>query len=105
MSINYNYEIINVDVNARCMEIVYTAEGHPTQHIGARLPYENESLEGIVRMFSPVAFWEELQRNVAPPTVGVSGEIKAADEAAAEAERIRLAALQPQPTSQGAQTL
>jgi len=105
MSINYNYQVINVDVSARCMEIVYTAEGHPTQHIGARLPYENESLENVVRMFAPVAFWLELQQNTNPPSVGTSGEIRAADEAAAQAEAARVAALEPQPTTQGSQTL
>jgi hypothetical protein len=88
MSINFNYEIISVNEQARCMEIIYTAEGHPTQHIGARLPYEGESLESIVRMYAPVVYWEEIQRAVIPPTVGVFGSIPAADEAAAIAAAV-----------------
>ena len=80
MSINYQYNIIAVDEAARCMEIIYTAEGHPTQHIGARLPYEGESLESIIRMYAPVAYWEELQKTVITPNIGESGYIPAADE-------------------------
>lgn len=75
MSITYTYEIVAVDEAARVMEVVYTAEGHPTQHIGARLPYEGESLEAVIEMYSPVRFWEELKMAVVPPAVGVTGVI------------------------------
>jgi len=110
MSINFNYEIISVNEEARCMEIIYTAENHPTQHIGARLPYEGESLESIIRMYAPVSYWEELQRTVIPPTIGVSGYIPAADEAAAFASAIEAqlaleAQPQPQPQTMGSQDL
>lgn len=75
MSITYTYEIVAVDEAARVMEVVYTAEGHPTQHIGARLPYESETLEQVIDMYSPVAFWKELKAAVVAPEVGVSGVI------------------------------
>jgi hypothetical protein len=80
MSINFNYEIISVDEQARCMEVIYTAEGHPTQHIGARLPYEGESLEAIIRMYAPIAYWQELNLTVSTPSVGTSGTILLANE-------------------------
>ena len=108
MSINYKYEIVAVNTDARCMEIIYTAEGYPTQHIGTRLPFEGESLEYIVRMYSPTVYWEALQRNTLPPTVGVTGAIMEADEAEAlEQERLSEAALasERQPTTSGTQTL
>lgn len=108
MSINFNYEIIAVNEEARCMEIIYTAEGHPTQHIGARLPYEGESLESIIRMYAPIVYWEETQRAVSVPNVGVSGSILAADEAAVFAAAIEAQLVleaQPQPISTGSQTL
>jgi hypothetical protein len=76
MSITYTYEIVAVDEAARVMEVVYTAEGHPTQHIGARLPYEGESLEAVVDMYAPVRFWEELQSAVVVPSVGVTGTVE-----------------------------
>lgn len=73
MSITYSYEIIAVDEAARCMEIIYTAEGHQTMHIGARLPYQGETVEQIVRMYEPVRYWEEQQLSVIVPQVGETG--------------------------------
>lgn len=75
MSITYTYEIISVDEAARCMEVVYSAEGHQTMHIGARLPFEGESLEGIIKAFAPVPLWLELATPVVAPPVGLSGTI------------------------------
>lgn len=75
MSIEYTYEIIRVDEAARCMEVVYSAIGHQTMHIGARLPYQGETLEAVVAMYSPVAYWEEQARPVVLPQVGSSGTV------------------------------
>lgn len=75
MSIEYTYEIISVNEQARNMEVVYTAPGYPTMHIGARLPYEGETLEAIIRMYAPVRFWEESTKTVVVPEVGVSGSL------------------------------
>jgi hypothetical protein len=75
MSITYSYEIIAVDQTARCMEIIYTANGHQTMHIGARLPYEGETVEDIVRMYEPVRYWEEQQLAVVVPQVGATGTL------------------------------
>ncbi len=75
MSITYTYEIIKVDQEARAMEVVYSAEGHQTMHIGARLPFEGESLEDVIKAFAPVPLWLELSRPVQVPTVGVQGTV------------------------------
>ena len=75
VSIEYTYEIVSVDVQARCMEIIYTATNHPTMRIGARLPYEGETLESVIAVFSPVRYWEELQSPVIVPQVGQTGVI------------------------------
>jgi hypothetical protein len=75
MSIEYTYTILSVDEQARCMEVVYSAEGHQTMHIGARLPYEGEELEAVVAMYAPVAYWVEQKLKVVPPVVGTSGVI------------------------------
>lgn len=75
MSIEYKYTIIAVDAQARCMEVVYEAEGHQTMHIGARLPYEGESLESVIAMYSPVALWLDIAANVVTPEIGASGVI------------------------------
>jgi hypothetical protein len=109
MSINYRYEIINVDEQARCMEIVYSADGHPTQHVGSRIPYDTETLESVIRTMAPVVYWESLQLNIVPPTIGTSGEIRAADEAAAAAAAVAAEAAaanaQSQPVVVGSQNL
>lgn len=75
MSITYTYEIIKVDEAARAMEVVYSAEGHQTMHIGTRLPFEGESLEAVIQMYAPVPLWIELATPVVAPTVGLSGTI------------------------------
>lgn len=75
MSITYTYEIISVDQAARCMEVVYTSEGNPTMHIGARLPYEGETVEAVVEMYAPVRYWEELKTPIVPVDKGQSGTV------------------------------
>ena len=76
--ITFTYEIVNVDENARCMEVVYSSEGRQTVHIGARLPYEGESLESVIQAFAPVPFWREQETPVVVPEVGTSGQISVA---------------------------
>ena len=75
MSIEYTYEIVSVDAQARCMEVIYRAEGHPEQRIGTRLPYEGEALEAVISAYSPVGYWESLQAAVTLPSVGAQGVI------------------------------
>jgi hypothetical protein len=75
MSIPYTYQIINVNEAARCMEVVYSAEGHQTMHIGARLPFEGESLEKVIDMYAPVNYWIEQKRPVVVPQIGAFGLI------------------------------
>jgi hypothetical protein len=59
------------------MEVVYSAEGHPTMHIGARLPFEGESLEEVVKSFAPVHLWLQLAAPVSVPQVGATGVVSA----------------------------
>lgn len=75
MSITYTYEVVAVDESARCMEVIYSAEGRQTMHIGTRLPFEGEALEDVIKAFAPVPMWEEQAKAVVAPAVGVSGTI------------------------------
>ena len=86
MSITYTYEIIKVDEAARCMEVVYSAEGHQTMHIGARLPFEGEALEDVIKAFAPVPLWVELATPVVAPQVGVTGTVIPEPEPVVESE-------------------
>jgi hypothetical protein len=97
MSITYKYEIISVDAAARCMEVVYSAEGHQTMHIGARLPYDDETLEQVIRMYAPTMFWSSVLRGVIVPVVGDTGVI--------EPDLEQATPTWTQPTTIGSQTL
>lgn len=80
MSIAFKYTIINVDEAARCMEVVYEAQGHQTMHIGARLPFEGEALESVIQMFAPIPLWVEAMTPVVVPQVGASGVVTPQEE-------------------------
>jgi hypothetical protein len=73
MIVNYSYEIINVDKEAKTMEIVYTSEKYGTLHVGCRMPWKDETVEDIVLMYNPSAYWLELDREVMDVEVGVKG--------------------------------
>lgn len=75
MSIVYTFEIVAVDEAARCMEVVYNADGHATHHVGARLPYKGESLAAVINMYAPIGHWQEHVREISVPDVGTTGEI------------------------------
>lgn len=93
MSIPYTYEIIAVNEAARCMEIVYRSEGRATQHIGARLPYEGESLEAVVQMYSPVTYWLEQEAKVQVVAVGTQGSVSDAPQTLSDAKAKKKAEL------------
>jgi len=75
MNIQYSYEIVSVNEAGRCMEVVYTSDGNPPIRMGARLPYEGEALEDVIKMYAPVNYWLELKTAVVPPQVGTSGVV------------------------------
>lgn len=74
-TIQYTYSVVKVDEAARVMEVVYTAAGRQTMHIGARLPYAGESLEAVAEMYAPVAYWLEQEAQLAYVEVGASGTL------------------------------
>jgi hypothetical protein len=75
MSIEYTYEIVRVDPVARVMEVAYSADGHQTMNVGARLPFEGEALEDVIKMYAPVPLWIELATPVSVPQVGTAGTV------------------------------
>jgi hypothetical protein len=91
MNITYTYEIISVDQQARCMEVIYAAEGYQTLHIGARLPYEGETLEAIVQMYAPVRYWEEQNTTVVTVNPGQTGSVQILPPIVPSAAEIALA--------------
>lgn len=75
MDLNYTYNIISVDEQARCMEVVYSSEQFDVRHVSARLPYAGESLEDVIQMYSPVTQWLEQQATVIAPEIGTTGVV------------------------------
>lgn len=73
--ISYEFEIVLVDEAARVMEVLYTVEGKPPHRVGARLPYDGESVEAVVAMYSPAALWLEQEQVVIVPPVGTRGSL------------------------------
>ena len=73
MNIDYTYKIAEVDVAAKCMVVVYSAEGHESMHIGAPLPFEGEVLEDVIRNYAPVPLWIARVTPVTVPLVGATG--------------------------------
>ncbi|OYW87535.1 MAG: hypothetical protein B7Z23_13720 [Pseudomonadales bacterium 32-61-5] len=88
--ITYNYEIISVDATAKCMEVVYSSEGRQTMHIGARLPFAGETIEGIVKTYAPVRYWQEQEAAVIVPEVGATGTVAPSVPQPPTPEQIRL---------------
>lgn len=76
MSIRFHYTVKSVDEAARCMEIVYSADGYETMNIGARLPFEGEALEDVIRSFAPIYQWEQSKLPVVVPQVGLNGIVE-----------------------------
>lgn len=103
MQIQYTYKIVSVDEAARVMEIIYSSAGRQTMHIGARLPYEGESLEAVVAMYSPVRYWEEQELRVVIPEVGTTGVLVSIPPPPPNTPEVVAAENQPYVT--GAQTL
>lgn len=69
----YSYEVVAATDVA--MELVYTCEGYGTHHIGARLPYEGETLEDVARMYAPIGQWNEEKAVKQSVQVGATGTV------------------------------
>ena len=73
-TITYTYEITRVDPDAKAMDILYTSPEYGTMLVGARMPWEGETVDMIANMYSPVRYWVEQTLAVASVSVGAAGE-------------------------------
>lgn len=73
MKIEYTYEILSVDAENKNMMMNFSAEGCETVLVGARLPYEGETVADVAAMYAPVHKWEHDSRAVVVPEVGHKG--------------------------------
>ena len=72
---NYTYEITRVDAESKSMDIQYTSAEHGTVLVGARMPWDGETLENVVKAFAPTRYWAEKVAKVAKVAAGESGTI------------------------------
>jgi len=73
MKVPYSYKIINVDNNAKTMEIVYTSEKYGDLHVSSRLPWSNETVEEIVKLYNPSLYWAQKETQTLSVEVGLEG--------------------------------
>jgi hypothetical protein len=74
-TISYTYEITRVDPDAKAMDILYTSQDYGTLLVGARMPWDGETVEQIAQMYSPVRNWIERTLTVSSVSVGAAGNL------------------------------
>jgi hypothetical protein len=74
MIIEYTYKVISVDAERKFMEMEFSSEGKKTVLVGARLPYEGETVEDVAAHYAPVHQWEHDSKSVIVPEVGATGK-------------------------------
>lgn len=75
MPLQFSYEITSVDVNAKCMMVLYTAEGKTPVSVGVKIPYKDENLEDTIISFCPVAYWESQEKTIQNIEQGTKGTL------------------------------
>jgi hypothetical protein len=80
MNISYQYEILSVDGAARCMEVLFKSDGLPDVTVSARIPFEGEDLDAVVRSFAPFAIWQPMLTSMQNVQVGYSNTVSASEE-------------------------
>lgn len=75
--ITYSYIVDSVDTDTRTMVVTYTSTGRDTITTSMRLPYndDSETVEDVVRAFSPVYLWVEKAKTDVVVSVGASGTL------------------------------
>ena len=72
--IDYNYEILSVDVEQNNMSVKFTSDGREDVIVGTPLPTEGMTLEDFLYPYAPIGYWLEKDRKVFIPEVGTSGQ-------------------------------
>lgn len=74
---NYSYEVVRVDQDAKCMDVEFTAEGFDPIVVGVRLPTVGENVDLVIQSFAPHSMWNPQVIEYASVSVGASGSYTA----------------------------
>ena len=75
MTMAYSLKVVGVNMNARTMEVLYTAEGYPDKLISMPMPVGNQTAESVIQSYAPTAQWIAEAAPVVDVQVGVSGTV------------------------------
>lgn len=75
--LSYTYIITHVDYEGKSMIVDYYYENKPPLSVGVRLPYENETIAGVIHMHAPTNYWLFQDMAVIPVNTGTSGSYTA----------------------------
>lgn len=75
MQITYEYKIIEVDEESRTMLVEYTSPEREDVLASMPIPFEGQELEAVIKEYSPVALWVEVEKTLSAPSVGATGVI------------------------------
>jgi hypothetical protein len=62
------------------MEVRYESAEHGELNVFTRMPEVGESIESVVKQYSPISYWREQMSEVEDVDVGASGAITYSDE-------------------------
>jgi hypothetical protein len=82
VNISYQYEVLSTDVAANCMEVLFKSDGLPDVTVSARIPFEGEDLDAVIRSFAPFTIWQPVVTVVQNVQVGHSNSVQATEEKA-----------------------
>lgn len=51
------YTVKRVDIEAKCMDVEFSADGYESVIVGVRLPFTDENLDGVILSFVPTGVW------------------------------------------------
>ena len=84
-----SYRVVNINQEANCMDVEYSAEGYEPVLVGVRIPLADENVDEIIKSFVPIGTWFPRTTELATVEAGHVGVMSVstplyADPAAAE---------------------
>jgi len=77
MNISYTYEVKAVHTSTNCMDVLFKSDGLPDVLVSARIPFEGEDADAVIRSFAPFVIWQPKVMALQDMQVGHSGAVEA----------------------------